>query len=307
MDNIGKVLRQARIDQGMTIDDLQKKTRIQKRYLIAIENGDFDQLPGQFYVRAFIKQYGENVGVDTDSYFKTTKETEVFGGQSKQPVEDAPSGSQSEPEPEPASASPYLSRRQPESRWHSLIPQVLVIAAVVLVVFVVWFFYQRANPRTPQVTEKGQVSSVKSTQMQSSDKSKTKTSSKVQSSSSSKSSQSSKTSSQKPTQSVALKTQSGSNYTYAVNGLKTTGNKLTLSATNGDSWDKVVVDGSTLYSGILTAGQSTAVNLPDNARSITITFGATANSKLVINEETVDFSAINTPGVSNLNFNIEKN
>ena len=133
MDNIGKVLRQARIDQGMTIDDLQKKTRIQKRYLIAIENGDFDQLPGQFYVRAFIKQYGENVGIDTESYFKTVEKTEQSDDsvkQVKEEEEQTPSNLNAE------NRSSYLTRQQPENRWHSLIPQILVIAAVILVVFI---------------------------------------------------------------------------------------------------------------------------------------------------------------------------
>lgn len=310
MDNIGKVLRQARIDQGMTIDDLQKKTRIQKRYLIAIENGDFDQLPGQFYVRAFIKQYGENVGIDTESYFKMAEKTE----QSDEDDSEKQINTEEEQTPNNLNAenrSSYLTRQQPKNRWHSLIPQILVIAAVILVVFIVWLFYKRANPSPSGISEKGKVTSVKSSsvsKMRSSKSTSSKTASSSKSSvgSQSQSVSSSKSSEKEPTQSVALKSQSGSDYTFEITGLKASGNKLILSAVNSNAWDKVIVDGSTLYSGLLSAGQSTTVNLPDGAQIITMTLGATANSKVTINDQIVDFSAITTPGVSNLTFNIVK-
>lgn len=62
--SIGETLRDARIAKGYTLDDLQQTTKIQKRYLIAIEDGNFADLPGDFYVRAFIKQYADTVGLD---------------------------------------------------------------------------------------------------------------------------------------------------------------------------------------------------------------------------------------------------
>ena len=40
---IGKILRKAREEKGYTLDDLQQMTKIQKRYLIAIEDENFDE------------------------------------------------------------------------------------------------------------------------------------------------------------------------------------------------------------------------------------------------------------------------
>ncbi|WP_139037439.1 helix-turn-helix domain-containing protein, partial [Bacillus pumilus] len=62
MTELGKRLVEAREEKGMSLEDLQTVTKIQKRYLLAIEQGNYDIIPGKFYVRAFIKQYAEAVG-----------------------------------------------------------------------------------------------------------------------------------------------------------------------------------------------------------------------------------------------------
>lgn len=64
MSELGQALKEAREQKGLSLDDLQERTKIQKRYLKAIEDGDFKQLPGDFYIRAFIKSYAETVGLD---------------------------------------------------------------------------------------------------------------------------------------------------------------------------------------------------------------------------------------------------
>ncbi|MCM3247601.1 DUF4115 domain-containing protein [Bacillus amyloliquefaciens] len=57
----------------MSLDELQAATKIQKRYLTALEEGSYDVIPGNFYVRAFIKQYAEAVGLDSDQLFEEYK------------------------------------------------------------------------------------------------------------------------------------------------------------------------------------------------------------------------------------------
>lgn len=60
-ENVGEVLKQARLQQGLSLEEVEEITKIRKRYLQAIENGRFQELPGNFYVRAFIKSYAEAV------------------------------------------------------------------------------------------------------------------------------------------------------------------------------------------------------------------------------------------------------
>ncbi|WLR53208.1 DUF4115 domain-containing protein [Bacillus tianshenii] len=69
LSELGQRLKQAREEKNLTIDGLQEKTKIQKRYLHAIEEGNFSVMPGNFYARAFIKQYAEAVGLDSEALF----------------------------------------------------------------------------------------------------------------------------------------------------------------------------------------------------------------------------------------------
>lgn len=64
--HIGERLKQARNDKGYTLDDLQQLTKIQKRYLIAIEENRMEDLPGEFFINTFLRQYANAVGMDID-------------------------------------------------------------------------------------------------------------------------------------------------------------------------------------------------------------------------------------------------
>lgn len=70
MNEVGDKLKEARKAKGYTLEDLQQMTKIQKRYLIAVEEGNLDVLPGNFYARAFIKQYADTVGLNGEQLLK---------------------------------------------------------------------------------------------------------------------------------------------------------------------------------------------------------------------------------------------
>lgn len=65
MFTLGQKLKDARIRKGYSITDISNKTKIQERYIEALENGKLDILPGHFYARTFIKQYADVVGFDS--------------------------------------------------------------------------------------------------------------------------------------------------------------------------------------------------------------------------------------------------
>ncbi|HHS49604.1 MAG TPA: hypothetical protein ENN07_00605 [candidate division Zixibacteria bacterium] len=66
MRNLGEYLQQMREARGITREEISKLTRIGLQYVIALEEGDYESLPPDIYVRGFIKSYGEALGADIE-------------------------------------------------------------------------------------------------------------------------------------------------------------------------------------------------------------------------------------------------
>src|SRR5699024_4807211 len=130
--DIGAKLKEARIAKDLSLDSLQETTKIQKRYLVAIEEGKFDILPGKFYARAFIKEYANAVGLDPNELLEEFKE-EV-------------------PQNEETDTTQYTriqrSKRENASTkapaFFSFLPTIIVILLVIGIVFAGWYFYKEA-------------------------------------------------------------------------------------------------------------------------------------------------------------------
>lgn len=65
--SVGNKLRDARTRRRLSLAEVETATKIRSRYLLAIENEEWDQLPGDTYARAFIRTYGRFLGLDGDS------------------------------------------------------------------------------------------------------------------------------------------------------------------------------------------------------------------------------------------------
>jgi hypothetical protein len=65
---IGMSLREARERRRLAIADAEKETRIRGKYLRALEAERFDELPARAYTRAFLREYAEFLGLDSDKF-----------------------------------------------------------------------------------------------------------------------------------------------------------------------------------------------------------------------------------------------
>lgn len=149
MSNLGDLLRSARLEQGMSLDEIQELTKIRKRYLEAIEDGDYKVLPGNFYVRAFVKTYAETLGLDPEQVLEMHK-SDIPG-----PVAEAVSV-------EPIIEKRRRSERQRQANASKVITSVLMWLFLALIVVVVYLFYIRwpaadsadkADTKTPITSE----------------------------------------------------------------------------------------------------------------------------------------------------------
>ena len=66
MGSFGENLRSEREARGIALEDISATTKISVRLLRAIENEEFDRLPGGVFNINFVRQYARQVGLDED-------------------------------------------------------------------------------------------------------------------------------------------------------------------------------------------------------------------------------------------------
>ena len=64
---VGKTLKETREEKGITIEKASKETKIRKKYILALENDEFDKIPGQVYQKAFLKTYADFLGINKEN------------------------------------------------------------------------------------------------------------------------------------------------------------------------------------------------------------------------------------------------
>lgn len=144
LTELGARLKEARLSKGYSLDDLQEITKIQKRYLSAIEEGNYSIMPGTFYVRAFIKQYAEAVDLSADELLETYK-SEVPANKT---VESTTTATIQQPQ------SRRSLSKMPSKGFMDLMPKLVVALFIIIAIVVIWILFQKkADNSTPDVNK----------------------------------------------------------------------------------------------------------------------------------------------------------
>ncbi|MST86638.1 helix-turn-helix domain-containing protein [Lactobacillus porci] len=308
MSGIGEKLRKAREAKGLSISDIEKTTKIQSRYLEAIENNEFDKLPGDFYVRAFIRQYAQIVGLDGKELLNEYSEAPVNEvsnedyAEAEQPAEEEEAEPEKPEEPEPKAepepryeaparpAAPQAPRKPAENRgsdnakWRRLVPRLAIGCGIALLVLVAAIAF--ANSRKGQNTA-GEGASGSSVTISSKKKS-------------SKKSSSASSSSKKKTSAVKVAKLGGN--AYRVTGLKSSA-PLVVRSSSQSIYYYVSVNNAITNQGTLQSGEKHTESVKNN--SIVIVYlGTDTGVSVTVAGKKIPFTPVN--GTSRLTIYLGK-
>ncbi|SDY39112.1 MULTISPECIES: helix-turn-helix domain-containing protein [Bacillus] len=149
MTELGQKLKEAREAKGLSIDQLHGVTKIQKRYLVTIEEGDYSILPGAFYARAFIKQYADAVGLNGEQLLAEYQS--VIPQSESHDVPQVSKSQKTQETMQKAASLPIADH----------MPKILIALLVIAVGVAVWFVFQWLAGK-----DEGQVKQSKSEQIE---------------------------------------------------------------------------------------------------------------------------------------------
>ena len=256
---IGEVLCLARTNQGLTLEELHKKTEIQLDMLEAMEADDFDQLPSQFYTRSFLRKYAWAVELDERIILDAYDSGSMITYEEVDVDEEELTGR----------------RRSSKKNKASFLPLFyFILFALSIVIFVTYYVwnYLQAQPERLSASSYSGVQAIRST------------SSVAQSTSISSSSSSSNIES-------AITVSGEGNRVEVSYKTSKEAAKLQLSVSDARSW--VSVSESELEGGVTLSQDNKSVETTVSTKNpVTITLGVVKGVALTVDNQTVDLSKL---------------
>ena len=257
---IGEVLRLARTNQGLTLEELQKKTEIQLDMLKAMEADDFDQLPSPFYTRSFLRKYAWAVELDERIVLDAYDSGSMITYEEVDVDEDELTGR----------------RRSSKKNKTSFLPLFyFILFALSIIIFVTYYVwnYLQTQPNLPSASNYSVVQATSSTN--------SVTPSSTSSSSSSNYSN---------TEPAIMVSGEGNRVEVAYKTSKETA-KLQLAVSDVTSW--VSVSESELEGGVtLSPENKSAETTVSTKNPVTITLGVVKGVALTVDNQTIDLSKL---------------
>ncbi|MGB2511351.1 helix-turn-helix domain-containing protein [Leuconostoc suionicum] len=285
-NQIGEQLKAARLEKQLSLDDIQEITKIQRRYLLAIEENNLSVLPGDFYVRAFIRQYALAVGLHPDELLGETKPISMSrtsdlsrahrdnDGIVRAGIDNTPTA---------------------RSRLANSIPTIGLGLLILVALIVIWFVLTHIGTNSQQTSNGGNISVSTSEVYKSSSKS-----SASKSSASSSSEESSKLDLGTPETDTSLQTT-----IYNLSNENTKKHTVVITAKNTGTSVKVNDASSNILLNETLASGSKTVEIPAGTTAFNLQFSNVNNASVTVDGQDVEISGATT-SFWNVLFNLNK-
>ncbi|WP_333564923.1 helix-turn-helix domain-containing protein [Streptococcus parasuis] len=279
--SIGEVLRSARESRSWNLIDVQRMTKIQAKYLQALEYNDFEYIPDSNYIESFLVTYADVLELDSavllDAYKKNSLVIYYEEGEEEE-------------------LSTELKRRyklRKKNKKDSFLPLFyLLLAAGLMIIFVTFVIHSRMKQISLFSNQSTSYSVTRQVTNSSSSIASTSTSGSVLEESSSNSSSSTSSSTTSASEMIQV-TGSGesisatvSKFTYPID--------ITVTADNTTSW--ISLSDTTLSGGVTLTpdNPSATTKIEEGVSSATLVLGVVKGVTITIGGQKLDTSALTT-------------
>lgn len=144
MQEIGAALRAERERQAKSLDEVYRTTRITTRYLADLENGAFEEIPGEVYLKGFLRRYAQYLGLDPEEIVGQYAARKAAQSQAATP----------EPRPKRAAAKPRPHAGRPSGAGRVVVAVAAIALAAVATgwALAIWSVRTPASPSAQQET-----------------------------------------------------------------------------------------------------------------------------------------------------------
>lgn len=277
-NQIGEQLKAARLKKNLSLDDVQTSTKIQERYLEAIENNNLGILPGDFYVRAFIRQYALAVDLNPE---------DLLGEAGPASISRSKDLNRAHRDNDGVVRAGIDTTRSAKSQISSMLPTIWIGIIVFLVLVGIWFVLTHLNTGSQQSNDGGDVSVSTSTVPNST------SSSESNASSSSRKKTTKKTGDTKmklgtPEQNVAQQTT-----IYNLSKQSARQHTIKINAQNTGTNVQVTADGNVILNEVITADKT--ITVPEGTSVVNVQFTNVANAVMTFDSQRVNVISTATP------------
>lgn len=250
---LGDYLKNLRLKKNISLEEINRETKIRIKYLNAIEEGNFDAIPGgEVYLKGFLKNYADAVGIDSNEILKKYKEI------STPKLQEFP---QEETEAEKERRL-IIDREKPKSK----VPTIpLLLGGLILVIVLTTLSFIKTQPDTSIEPPKTTINSDKPSQNDTSSTLETEEERK-----------------EELLNQISLASDDGRNITYTVSGNSI---NVKFEVINDRCWIRVNTDGIVTFEGTLSKGE---IKTFEAKNKLTIKIGNPPVVKITLNEKEIE-------------------